>query len=127
MNRVSLATNFVVVAGPGTLFPDDKPASLSDIKDDPATTILFVEIGNSDIPWYEPRDLRIDNMSFQVNDPNTKLSCIGNRRKRGAFVATADFTVHWLPETTPPATIKAMLTIDGGEKVTLPYSPFASR
>jgi hypothetical protein len=31
----------------------------------------------------------------------------------------ADGSVRWLPETTPPETIKAMLTIDGGEKIEL--------
>jgi hypothetical protein len=85
-NRVAAATNFVIVTGPGTLFPDDGSARLADIQDDFATTIVLVEISDSDIPWYEPRDLHIDRMSFRINDPDARQPCIGNRRLRGAIV-----------------------------------------
>ncbi len=119
-NACAFATNIVVVVGPGTLFPGGNPLSFGDIQDDPATTIMIVEIDYSDIPWYEPRDLHIDQMSFQINDPDRTIPCIGNRRSRGAWVGMADGQIRFLPQDTPPETLKAMLTIAGGEKVTLP-------
>jgi hypothetical protein len=114
-NRVEHATNFVVVRGPGAFFPDDGEVSFTDVKDDPSTTILLVEIGNSDIPWYEPRDLHIEQMSFRINDP--QQPSLGSRRSRGAIVAMADGSVRHLPQDTPPETIRAMLTIAGGETI----------
>ncbi len=119
-NPVIEATNFVAVVGPGTLFPDGPPLAFSDVVDDPSTTIVIVEIDNSNIPWYEPRDLRIDNMSYQINDRATTRPHFGNRRTNGALFGMADGSVKFLPQDTPPETLKAMLTIAGGEKVTLP-------
>lgn len=113
-------TDFVLVTGPGTLFPDDGPVSLIDVTDDRATTISFVEIDRSDILWYEPRDLRIDQMSFRINDPDRTRPSIGDRRAKGAIVAMVDGSVRLLPQDTPPETVQAMLTIAGGEEVVLP-------
>ncbi len=119
-NANEYCTNFVVVTGEETLFSLDQKRSMSDIEDDPSTTILLVEIDDSDILWYEPRDLSFNEMSFQINDPDRSKPCIGNRKSKGAFVAMADGQIKFLPQDTPPETLKAMLTIAGGEKVTLP-------
>jgi hypothetical protein len=59
-------------------------------------------------------------MSFRINDPDRAKPSIGNRELHGAFVGMADGSVRWLPETTPPETVRAMLTIAGGEKIVLP-------
>jgi hypothetical protein len=118
--KVTGATNFVVVTGSQTAFPLDHPITFGDITDDPATTILVVELTPSNIPWYEPRDLSYDAMSFQINDPDRTKPSIGNRELHGAFAGMADGSVRWLPESTPPETVKAMLTIAGGEQVELP-------
>jgi hypothetical protein len=114
-NTVAYATNFVAITGPGTLFPDDGWRNLSDIKDGAENTIVVVEIGPSDIPWYEPRDLRIDNMSFRINVPDGGKPCIGSRLSRGAIVAFADAHVELLPEDTDPEKLRAMLTIAGDD------------
>jgi hypothetical protein len=114
-NKVPHATNFVAVTGPGTLFSDEGACSLGDIKDGAENTIIVVEIGPSDIPWYEPRDLRIDNMSFRINDPDRSKPCIGSRLSRGAIVGFADGHTAFLPEDTPPEKLRAMLTIAGGD------------
>ena len=119
-NKNKHCTNFVVVTGPGTMFADQEWITLKDVTDDHATTIMLVVIDHSDILWYEPRDMRIDNMSFVINDPDRSRPCIGNRRMRGAIVGMADGSVKFLPQDTPPETLKAMLTIAGGETITFP-------
>jgi len=51
------ATNYVVVAGPGTLWPVAGCARVDAVRDDPACTLLLLEWAGSDIIWTEPRDL----------------------------------------------------------------------
>ena len=54
----------------------------------------------------EPRDLRIDTMSFRINDPDRSKPSIGSRLTQGAIVAFADGHVA-------PTTIKEMAALGG--------------
>lgn len=106
-------TNFVVIRGPGTMFEDGKTLAINDLKK-PSETLMLVEIPASDIAWHEPRDLDIRTMSFQINDPTKP--CLGNARGDGVFVAFADASVVWLPNSTTPEELRAMITIaDDGD------------
>lgn len=116
-NRDAYCANFVVVTGPGTLFPLGESKTLADITDGPENTIMLVEIDNSNIHWHEPRDLDIATMSFRINDPDRSKPCIGNRKSQGVLVGMCDGSVQFLPNNTPPETLKAMLTIAGGERI----------
>lgn len=107
-------TNIVAVTGPGTMWPPEGPRSLSDIADGWDSTIILVEIAQSDIAWHEPRDIDIAEVSF-VGGPG--LRRIGGHRPGGAHVVTASGQVRFLPDSTPPETLRAMLTIAGGEDV----------
>lgn len=107
-------TNIVAVTGPGTMWPPEGPRRLSDITDNHDSTIILVEIARSDIAWHEPRDIDIAEVSF-VGGPG--LRRIGRHRPGGAHVVTANGQVRFLPDSTPPETLRAMLTIAGGEDV----------
>ncbi len=52
-------TNYVAVLGPGTAWPGDKPTKMVDFVDGTSTTLLLVEVVDSEIAWTEPRDLTI--------------------------------------------------------------------
>jgi prepilin-type processing-associated H-X9-DG protein len=65
--------------------------------------------------WYEPRDLRVDEMSFRINDP--EYIGIASRHPGGVDVAFADGGVRFLPDDTDPVAVEAMTTINGGEDV----------
>lgn len=112
----ALDTNYAVVGGPGTIFPDDhKNITLTDIPDGTAETILLVEIATGSIPWMEPRDLNIETMSFHINDP--RQPCISSPHPRGPGVAFADrITAYRIRKSFDPVTLRALVTIDGGEK-----------
>ena len=107
-------TNIIAVTGPGTIWPPEGPRSFSDVTDDHDSTIILVEIARSDIAWHEPRDIDIAEVSF-VGGPG--LRRIGGHRPGGAHVVTANGQVRFLPDSTPPETLRAMLTIAGGEDV----------
>ena len=67
----SLAPNYVMVTGPGTLNPGGKRINLGilDITDGTSYTLSVVETTNAHFLWTEPRDLSIETMSLKINDP----------------------------------------------------------
>ena len=127
-------TSYVVVVGPRTLFNGSaKGRSRAEIRDHPASTLMIVESSNSAINWMEPRDLEWDQMRFQVND-RTRPS-ISSEHHLGSYpgphVVVADWgtdpqdssVAAYLVDSMPTATIKALLTIDDGEKMSLRRGP----
>lgn len=112
----NLMTNYVAVVGPQTAFPGDRSVTFDDFRDGLENTILLVEIANSDIHWMEPRDLNFDEMSFAINDP--QRSSISAPHPTGPAVVFADrISGYRLDRSLRPKTVKALLTIAGGEPV----------
>jgi hypothetical protein len=104
------------------MFPSDGTSRrLADVADGPENTILLVEIVAAGIHWMEPRDLDWTTMSFQLNDPNRPSISSNHPFGRGSYsgphVLTVDDRVSALPETLTPETLRALLTIAGGEKI----------
>ncbi len=116
-SKSPFATNVVAVQGPDTAWPTPRGVSLVEIVDGPETTILLVETMVSDIMWTEPRDLEWDAMSFTIND--TQRSCIGSSHRAGPCVAMANGQVYRLNPGTPPDIVRGLLTIAGGESLTI--------
>jgi prepilin-type processing-associated H-X9-DG protein len=109
-------TGYVLIRGPGTAFPGSgKRVSLADIKDDLSTTIVAVETVEPGIHWAEPRDLDISGMSFKIND--SSRPCISSHHAGGANVLMMDGSVKFLSDKLSPATVRALITIDGGELI----------
>lgn len=122
----SVYTNYVLVTGEGTAWADGRALSLGDFTDDPAKTIMVVEVTDSGIHWMEPRDLTVDQAMRGIN---SKVGlCIsswhparGNSdRQESANVAFADGTVVNLKNSYPVGELKKLLTHQGGEPVVLP-------
>jgi prepilin-type processing-associated H-X9-DG protein len=112
-------TNYLVVTGPGTLFPGDKQVNLNDVKDGLENTILLVEVADSDISWMEPGDLTIhealQGINASIHGKGGKGKSISSNHPGGAYVMLADGHVRFLSEETSPVLLKALLTINGGE------------
>ncbi|MBN2021982.1 MAG: DUF1559 domain-containing protein, partial [Pirellulales bacterium] len=96
-------THFVAITGPDTAWPGDHGCPARAIED-PANTILLVEVDRSDIAWCEPRDLAIDDV---IHDEQGLAGAIGSRHgsiddsyfvrgARGGHVLTADGMSHYL-------------------------------
>jgi prepilin-type processing-associated H-X9-DG protein len=116
LDRKPGLTDYVLIRGPDTAFPGGgKRVSLSDVSDDPSTTILAVEAADSGIHWAEPRDLDIGQMSFRINDPSRPG--ISGHHHGGVNVLMMDGSVRFLRDDLSPATVKALITIDGGEVI----------
>lgn len=109
-------TNYVVIVGAGTAFPGTGVSRLEDFADGLENTILMAEIANSDILWTEPRDLVVDHMSFAINDPK-RASISGAHPSGPAVVFGESIRAYRLDKSLRPETLRALITIAGGEPV----------
>jgi hypothetical protein len=109
--------NIVALVGPGTAFPGSSSTKLSEFADGQENTILLTEITRSDIPWLEPRDLRVEEMSFRVND-KTKPSISAVYWRRPYVVFADSIHAYGVSNDISPDALKAIMTIAGHEPVT---------
>jgi Protein of unknown function (DUF1559) len=123
----SAETHFVAVVGPGTVFPSDGTSRrLADVTDGPGNTLIVVEVVGAGNHWMEPKELEWETMSFRLNDrthPSVSSNHpFGGSSHSGPHVLTVDDMVKTLPQNLPPETLRAMLTIAGGERIEPPPS-----
>ena len=108
---------YSAVIGLETPFTGSISVSLGDIKDGTANTILIVE-RLLPVCWMDPNnEITFDTACRGVN---SDIRGIGSNHTKGANVALADGSVHYISDTIPPETLRAMLTKSGGESVYIP-------
>lgn len=107
-------TCYLSVTGTGTAFDDGKKRlGFRDITDGTSKTVLVVEADpDQAVIWTKP-----DDWEFDPNDP---VRGLGHLYARGFTVGFADSHTEIIPNGTPPAIIKAMMTRNGGERGPLP-------
>ena len=113
----SAATSYVAVVGPGTAWPGKQPTKLSDFTDGTSNSILIVEVADSGIHWMEPRDLDSRKMDLVIGAKSGRG--ISSKHASGANVVLADGSVHHLSPELDPRTLRALLSINGGEAPSL--------
>lgn len=110
-------TSYCLVLGEGTAFPPEGGMTFDRIRDGDGLqqTLLVVEVANSGIHWMEPRDLHIREMSPTINP--SRGQGISSRHPGIARAAFASGSVRPLSATIPATTIRALLTVEGGEVI----------
>lgn len=116
-NRPDGETGYMVITGPGTFFEEGKDISLNDCPDALSQTILVVEVKDSGVNWLQPVDLDIRNMHFKINAGGMGVS---GPWTGGALALFADGEVRFLDEKMLESNLRAMMTRNGGERVSLP-------
>ena len=102
---------YLVVVGQETCFPAPDCRAFSEITDGTSNSLMVTEVSPDDaVPWMAPRD--IDSDYFMNIGPNTKHSHVG-----GFQSLLADGSVRFLSDTTAPETLRALLTVAGGETI----------
>lgn len=104
--------NYLAVVGAKTAWPGARGLSSDAVPDGASSTILLVENQGAGISWMEPRDLAFETMSFRVNSPKGVSS-----KYEDAAVAMLDGSLYRLEKDLQAATLRALLTVNGGENV----------
>lgn len=112
-------TDYAILTGPGTVFPDEGGRRFSDIKDGASNTILVVEASGTEIVWTEPRDIPAASVRWRPNAPGDKPGksngLTSSFHRAGAHVLLADGSVRFVSEFTDEAVFRALATADGGD------------
>jgi len=98
-------TNYLVVTGPGTLWPDDGSCGrFANCKDGLSRTLLVLECASSDVYWTEPRDLPLPEPDRPEASAGHVPSGHGDQtgyfvveRHAGGHLALADGSVRYSP------------------------------
>jgi prepilin-type processing-associated H-X9-DG protein len=115
----SPTTNYAAVVGPETVWPGTEGVTRRGIVDGTSRTIMLVEVNRSGINWMEPRDLSLNEALAGIN-PAGSAPKISAGHVGGVNALFCDSSVHFLPNETPRATLRALLTASGGEPADLP-------
>lgn len=107
-------TNYVVVVGPGTVWPGATSVSLSQITDGTDDTLLFVEVAGSGISWLEPRDLELATMPLTIN-PRGKLGISSFHPGRANGATASGRRLGLEIEAKTRGALRSLLTIAGGD------------
>ncbi len=108
--KVPHSTYYQVFVGPMTMFEVGKKAlRLQDTLDGTSNTVMIVEAGEA-VPWTKPEDLPFD--------PKGKtLPKLGGLFPDGFFAAMGDGSTRWISRNFDPATMRAVITRNGGEVI----------
>ena len=101
-------TNYIAVVDESTAWPPNRSFSLDSITDDPSETILLIESTDSFHSWAAPRDLTLQQLV------SAGLSSHHSSHVHAFF---ADFRTRRVRADVAPNTLRALLTVSGGENI----------
>jgi prepilin-type processing-associated H-X9-DG protein len=107
-------TRYVTPRGKATIFPGNETVKLRDVTDGTSNTIMVIETGDANaVVWTKPDDWEVD------PEPNMAgvLSNHAGNSGTGSNFGFADGSVRFLNERIKPATLRALLSRNGGEVI----------
>lgn len=106
-------TSYLAVIGKDYFFTGPTSRTMAEVTDGTAYTLAVVEVKHSGIHWMEPRDLHELQISPGINNPHGQGPC--SCHANGAMGGYVDGHVELLINSLSPKTIRALLTVSGGE------------
>jgi hypothetical protein len=103
-------TTFLGIAGPSGMFPGCQSLRIPDVTDGTSNTIFVVDADDARaVDWTKPEDL--------TPDPERPLDGLLGHFPEGFLALFVDGSVHFIPKTVSPKTVRALFTRNGGEVV----------
>ena len=116
LKQDDVKTSYIGIIGEKTIWkPRGEIVGASHVRDGTSNTIMFVESDRHRIPSMSPNDLTFQQLKKNLKDPNYGL--LSSPHTGGAIITLADGSSRYVPNTISDATLEALLTIDGGEKI----------
>jgi hypothetical protein len=115
-------TSYCVVTGPQYAFRPQTGLDPSQFVDNPANTVLIIEVQNSGINWMAPMDVNGVKLAHGINS-GIRGTCNSNHPGGVAVVGMVDGYARVLSDSITPDELHQMATIDGGELPRPPYVP----
>lgn len=112
--RSDVTTNYLAVVGPTTPWPGGRAVRNQEIEGNEATTVLFVEVADSDINWMSPCDMAFEHAIMGVNVD--RCAGISSHHPGGANVGFIDGFINFLHDDVVSEDLRRMLTLGGGKK-----------
>lgn len=107
-------SSYMLITGPGTLFPPKgAPGNPKLVPDGAGNTLLVVESNNRLTSWIEPVDLDVTKLPARVG----MLGGIGGSHQEGATAAYVDGKTVFIPNDAAKPVIDGLITPAGGEAV----------
>jgi hypothetical protein len=110
-----LDTSYVMVVGPDTISAGTNARKQKECTDGTSYTIGYAEMSESGIPWMEPRDLKYEEMSFRINDPQGRG--LRSNHPRGVNAMFLDGTVRTLPRDIDSEVLKSAFRFSDGKNI----------
>jgi hypothetical protein len=107
-DQQSTNTSYFVFTGDAAMFPLEKGAKFSQVKDGTSKTLMLVE-AKKPVPWTKPEDI-----TYTADGPVPKIESWMPGR---LLVAFADGSARPISDTIDEATLRALITKAGGELV----------
>ena len=108
-------TLYLAIVDPQSVFPGETQTTFSQITDGTSNTVMVYESDPAtSVHWMEPRDGDMDAFMSAFSSDHR------HSHTGGANCTLADGSVRFFSNNTPPATLRALATRNGGETV-LPY------
>lgn len=104
-------TIYVGVVGDKTVFGGASGATPLEMTDGLSNTIMLVEADYA-VPWTKPEDLDYD--------PQIPMNGLGHAHPSGFIALFSDGSVRFILDNTKTDVLQALMTMNGGEAVTLP-------
>jgi Protein of unknown function (DUF1559) len=104
-------THYRVLVGGGSMWDWVQGTKFVQISDGLSNTIIVVE-AEEGVPWTKPDELEFD--------PQKAMPKFGKAHKGGFYVLFGDGSVRFLNESLDAQTMKALITMAGGEVVNIP-------
>lgn len=114
-------TDYVVLVGDETAFPQGKSLSHRDIEDGTSNTAFVVEAIDTGIRWAEPKDLDVNQVEWVVKGSNTNRQAthpiMSSAHTDGSYILLGDGSVRFISSKISPEILRMLTTASAGDVI----------